>query len=434
MRLNTEWQSRKEQATTRGVGVLTQVFAARAENAEIWDVEGKRYIDFAGGIGVLNTGHRHPKVMAAVAEQLGKFTHTCYQVMPYPGYVALAEKLNEITPGRFPKRTSFFSTGAEAIENAVKIARVATGRSGIIAFSGAFHGRTMMAMALTGKVAPYKAGFGPFPPEIYHAPFPIDLHGVTVEESLRAINTLFKADIDPQRVAGVIIEPVQGEGGFYVAPPALVRRLRELCDEHGMLLIADEIQSGFARTGKLFAMEHYGIDPDIIVTAKSLAGGFPLSAVTGRAEFMDAPAPGGLGGTYAGNPVAIAAALAVLDVIRDEHLVERANRLGGEIKSLLGRLQNDVREIVDVRGLGAMIGVEFAVPGTHVPSAAFAKNVQARALKDGLLLLTCGIHFNVIRFLMPLTIPDTVFTEALQILERSIIATAAERAQPVEQL
>jgi len=434
MRLNTEWQSRKEQATTRGVGVLTQVFAARAENAEIWDVEGKRYIDFAGGIGVLNTGHRHPKVMAAVAEQLGKFTHTCYQVMPYPGYVALAEKLNEITPGRFPKRTSFFSTGAEAIENAVKIARVATGRSGIIAFSGAFHGRTMMAMALTGKVAPYKAGFGPFPPEIYHAPFPIDLHGVTVEESLRAINTLFKADIDPQRVAGVIIEPVQGEGGFYVAPPALVRRLRELCDEHGMLLIADEIQSGFARTGKLFAMEHYGIDPDIIVTAKSLAGGFPLSAVTGRAEFMDAPAPGGLGGTYAGNPVAIAAALAVLDVIRDEQLVERANRLGSEIKSLLGRLQNDVRQIVDVRGLGAMIGVEFAVPGTHVPDAAFAKNVQARALKDGLLLLTCGIHFNVIRFLMPLTIPDTVFTEALQILERSIIATAAERAQPVEQL
>jgi 4-aminobutyrate aminotransferase len=434
MRLNTEWQSRKEQATTRGVGVLTQVFAARAENAEIWDVEGKRYIDFAGGIGVLNTGHRHPKVMAAVAEQLGKFTHTCYQVMPYPGYVALAEKMNEITPGRFPKRTSFFSTGAEAIENAVKIARAATGRSGIIAFSGAFHGRTMMAMALTGKVAPYKAGFGPFPPEIYHAPFPIDLHGVTVEESLRAINTLFKADIDPQRVAGVIIEPVQGEGGFYVAPPALVRRLRELCDEHGMLLIADEIQSGFARTGKLFAMEHYGIDPDIIVTAKSLAGGFPLSAVTGRAEFMDAPAPGGLGGTYAGNPVAIAAALAVLDVIRDEQLVERANRLGGEIKSLLGRLQNDVRQIVDVRGLGAMIGVEFAVPETHVPDAAFAKNVQARALKDGLLLLTCGIHFNVIRFLMPLTIPDGVFSEALQILERSIIATAAEKAQPVEQL
>jgi len=424
MSLNTEWQSRKEQATTRGVGVLTQVFAARAENSEIWDVEGKRYIDFAGGIGVLNTGHRHPKVMAAVAGQLEKFTHTCYQVMPYPGYVALAEKLNEITPGRFPKKTSFFSTGAEAIENAVKIARAATGRSGIIAFSGAFHGRTMMAMALTGKVAPYKAGFGPFPPEIYHAPFPIELHGVSVEEALHAINTLFKADIDPRRVAAVIIEPVQGEGGFYVAPPELMQRLRELCDEHGMLLIADEIQSGFARTGKLFAMEHYGIDPDIIVTAKSLAGGFPLSAVTGRADVMDAAPSGGLGGTYAGSPVAIAAALAVIEVIRDERLVERANQLGGEIKSLLVRLQADLPQIAEVRGLGAMIGVEFADAKTREPDSMFAKRVQARALEDGLLLLTCGIHFNVIRFLMPLTVPDAVFAEALRILERSIRAAA----------
>ncbi len=422
MSLNTEWQSRKEQATTRGVGVLTQVFAARAENSEIWDVEGKRYIDFAGGIGVLNTGHRHPKVMAAVAGQLEKFTHTCYQVMPYPGYVALAEKLNEITPGRFPKKTSFFSTGAEAIENAVKIARAATGRSGIIAFSGAFHGRTMMAMALTGKVAPYKAGFGPFPPEIYHAPFPIELHGVSVEEALHAINTLFKADIDPRRVAAVIIEPVQGEGGFYVAPPELMRRLRELCDEYGMLLIADEIQSGFARTGKLFAMEHYGIDPDIIVTAKSLAGGFPLSAVTGRADVMDAAPSGGLGGTYAGSPVAIAAALAVIEVIRDERLVERANKLGGEIKSLLGRLQADLPQIAEVRGLGAMIGVEFADAKTREPDSVFTRRVQARALEDGLLLLTCGIHFNVIRFLMPLTVPDAVFAEALRILERSIRA------------
>lgn len=422
MRLNTEWQSRKELATARGVGVLTQVFAARAENAEVWDVEGTRYIDFAGGIGVLNTGHRHPKVMAAVSAQLEKFTHTCYQVVPYPGYVTLAEKLNEITPGRFAKKTAFFSTGAEAIENAVKIARAATGRTGIIAFSGAFHGRTMMAMALTGKVAPYKAGFGPFPPDIYHAPFPIDLHGVSVEDALRGLNTLFKADIDPQRVAGVVIEPVQGEGGFYVASPQLMRRLRELCDEHGMLLIADEIQSGFARTGKLFAMEHYGVDPDIIVMAKSLAGGFPLSAVTGRAAVMDAPAPGGLGGTYAGNPVAIAAALAVLEVIRDESLVERANRLGEELRARLGRWQREVPQIAEVRGLGAMIGVEFADPKTREPDPAFAKKVQARALERGLLLLTCGIHFNVIRFLMPLTIPDAVFAEALQILEQSIRA------------
>ena len=422
MSLNTEWQSRKEQATAPGVGVLTQVFAARAENAEIWDVEGKRYIDFAGGIGVLATGHRHPRVMAAVAEQLQKFTHTCYQVMPYPGYVALAEKLNEITPGRHPKRTSLFSTGAEAIENAVKIARVATARSGIIAFSGAFHGRTMMAMALTGKVAPYKAGFGPFPSEIYHAPFPIDLHGVSVEDALRAINTLFKADIDPQRVAAIVIEPVQGEGGFYVTPPGLMRRLRELCDEHGILLIADEIQSGFGRTGKLFAMEHYGVDPDIIVTAKSLAGGFPLSAVTGRTSVMDAAPAGGLGGTYAGSPVAIAAALAVIDVIKDERLVEGAVRLGGELKARLGRLQSEIPQIAEVRGLGAMIGVEFADAKTREPDPAFVKKVQARALERGLLLLTCGIHFNVIRFLMPLTIPDGVFSEALEILEQSIKA------------
>ena len=424
MSLNTEWQSRKEMATARGVGVLTSVYAARAENAEIWDVEGKRYIDFAGGIGVLNTGHRHPRVMAAVADQLQKFTHTCFQVMPYAGYVELAEKLNAITPGRFAKRTSFFSTGAEAIENAVKIARAATDRSGVIAFSGAFHGRTMMAMALTGKVGPYKAGFGPFPPEVYHAPFPIELHGVSVEETLRALTTLIKADIDPQRVAAVIIEPIQGEGGFYVAPPELIRALRALCDEHGMLLIVDEIQTGFARTGKMFAIEHYGVEPDIIVTAKSLAGGFPLSAVTGREEVMNAAPPGGLGGTYAGNPVAVAAALSVLDVIRDEGLVERAGRLGEALRTLLTRLRGEVREIADVRGLGAMIGVEFARPDTRAPDAAFAKRVQAGALEDGLLLLTCGIHFNVIRFLMPLTIPEPVFDEALRILERSIRAAA----------
>src|SRR4030095_4799580 len=256
MSLNREWQSRKELATARGVGVLTQVYAARGENAEIWDVEGKRYIDFAGGIGVLNTGHRHPKVVAAVADQLERFTHTCFQVVPYPGYVELAEQLNRITPGRFAKRTSFFSTGAEAIENAVKIARVATGRSGVIAFSGAFHGRTMMAMALTGKVAPYKTGFGPFPAEVYHAPFPIELHGTSVEQAIDGVERVFKADIDPARVAAIVIEPVQGEGGFYVAPPPLLKRLRELCDQHGMLLIADEIQSGFGRTGRWFAVEH----------------------------------------------------------------------------------------------------------------------------------------------------------------------------------
>jgi 4-aminobutyrate aminotransferase len=425
MHLNTEWQSRKEQATARGVGVLTQVYAARAENAEIWDVEGKRYIDFAGGIGVLNTGHRHPKVVAAVAAQLGQFTHTCFQVMPYPGYVELAERLNEITPGRFAKKTLFFSTGAEAIENSVKIARVATGRSGIIAFSGAFHGRTMMAMGLTGKVAPYKSGFGPLPAEIHHAPFPVALHGVSVGDAFAGIDGLFKADIDPKRVAAIIIEPVQGEGGFNVAPPEFVRRLRELCNEHAILLIADEIQTGFARTGKLFALEHCGVDPDIIVMAKSLAGGFPLSAVTGRSEIMDAAAPGGLGGTYAGNPLAIAAALAVLDVIRGEGLVERANRLGEALRTTLERLRRTQPQIAEVRGLGAMIGIEFNDPASGKPDGAFARRVQANALKAGLLVLTCGTDFNVIRFLMPLTIPDGVFDEGLQILGRAIQDAAA---------
>jgi len=422
--LNTELQSRKEQATPRGVGVLTKVFAARAQNAEIWDVEGNRYIDFAGGIGVLATGHCHPRVIAAAQAQLAKFTHTCWQVMPYPGYVELAEKLNRLAPGSAPKKTAFFSTGAEGVENAVKIARVATGRSGVVSFTGAFHGRTMMAMALTGKVAPYKTGFGPFPAEVYHAPFPIELHGTTVEQAIEGVERLFKADIDPARVAAVIIEPVQGEGGFYVAPPALLKRLRELCDQHGMLLIADEIQSGFARTGRWFAIEHASVVPDLVVTAKSLAGGFPLSAVTGRADVMDAAAPGGLGGTYAGNPVAIAAALAVIEVIESEGLLDRATHLGERIRRLLAEARAAHAQIAEVRGLGAMIGVEFADPSSGAPDAEFAKRVQARAFESGLVLLTCGIHFNVIRFLMPLTISDAVFDEALQILAQSIGAAA----------
>ncbi len=420
MNQNSMWQSRKEQATARGVGVLTQIYPERAENAELWDLEGKRYIDFSGGIGVLNTGHRHPKVIAAVEAQLKKFTHTCYQVFPNTGYVELAEKLNQLTPGTFAKKTAFFSTGAEAVENAIKIARVATGRSGVVAFSGAFHGRTLMGMALTGKVAPYKVGFGPFPADVYHAPFPVPLHGVTVKDSLQALHYLFKADIDPQRVAAIVLEPVQGEGGFYVAPPEFMRALRSLCDEHGILLIADEIQSGFARTGKLFAMEHYGVVPDLITMAKSLAGGFPLSAVTGRADIMDAAPPGGLGGTYAGHPLAVAAALAVLAVIQEEQLVERANHLGEWLKSFLNDRKAKMPHIADVRGLGAMIAVEFNQPGSHEPDPAFAKEVQAKALEQGLVLLTCGVYFNVIRFLMPLTIQDEVFAEALQKLAHAL--------------
>lgn len=417
---NADLQKRKDAATPRGVGVMCQFYAARAQNSELWDVENRRFIDFASGIAVLNTGHRHPKLIAAIEAQLEKFTHTAYQIVPYESYVELAERINAITPGSHAKKTAFFTTGAEAVENAVKIARAATGRAAVIAFSGAFHGRTMMGMALTGKVVPYKVGFGPFPGEIYHAPFPIELHGVSTDDALAALQGLFKSDVDPKRVAAIILEPVQGEGGFYTAPVAFMQALRKLCDQHGILLIADEIQTGFARTGKLFAMEHYGVTPDLMTMAKSLAGGMPLSAVCGRAEIMDAPGPGGLGGTYGGNPLAIASALAVLDVIEEEKLVERAAKLGQKLKDRLNGLREVVPQIADVRGPGAMVAIEFMKPGTHEPDADFTKQVQARALEKGLLLLTCGVYSNVIRFLFPLTISDAVLDEGLNILEAAL--------------
>ena len=354
---NTDLQARKNAATPRGVGVMCDFYAARAQNSELWDVEGRRFIDFASGIAVLNTGHRHPKLIAAMQAQLEKFTHTAYQIVPYESYVALAERINALAPGDFPKKTALFSTGAEAVENAVKIARAYTGRPGVIAFTGGFHGRTMMGMALTGKVVPYKTGFGPFPGETYHVPFPVELHGVSVADAIDGIRNLFRADIDPKRVAAIILEPVQGEGGFYVAPPALMRALRDICDEHGILLIADEVQTGFARTGKIFAMEHYDVAPDLTTMAKSLAGGMPLSAVCGRADVMDAPAPGGLGGTYAGNPLAVASAHAVLDVIEAEGLNERAVALGDRLKKTLNGLRGTVPQIADVRGRGALVAV-----------------------------------------------------------------------------
>lgn len=421
---NAELQQRKEAATPRGVGVMCQFYAERALNSEIWDVEGRRYIDFAAGIAVLNTGHCHPKIMAAIEQQMGKFTHTCYQVVPYASYVELAERINAITPGSHAKKTAFFSSGAEAVENAIKIARAATGRSAVIAFAGGFHGRTMMGMALTGKVAPYKIGFGPFPAEIYHAPYPVPLHGVSVEDSLQALNTLFKADVDPARVAAIIIEPVQGEGGFYAAPPEFLRALRALCDQHGILLIADEIQTGFARTGKMFAMEHSGVVPDLMTIAKSLAGGMPLSAVVGRATVMDAPAPGGLGGTYAGNPLAIAAAHAVLGIIEEEQLCQRAAALGEKLQARLRSLRTAVPQIADVRGLGAMVAVEFNQPGISTPDMDFTKRVQTLALQRGLILLTCGVYGNVVRFLFPLTIGDALLDEGLDILESAMRAAA----------
>ncbi|NVP55272.1 4-aminobutyrate--2-oxoglutarate transaminase [Mycoplana rhizolycopersici] len=412
---------RKNAAISRGVGMTTQIYADRAENSEIWDKEGNRYIDFAAGIAVVNTGHRHPRVIEAVKKQLDRFTHTCHQVVPYENYVELAERLNQLVPGNFAKKTIFVTTGAEAVENAVKIARAATARQAVVAFGGGFHGRTFMGMALTGKVVPYKVGFGAMPGDVFHIPFPVELHGQTAEQSLASLKKLFAADVDPNRVAAIIIEPVQGEGGFYPATTAFLKQIREICDQHGILLIADEVQTGFARTGKLFAMEHHGVVADLTTMAKGLGGGFPIAAVTGRAEIMDAPGPGGLGGTYAGNPLGVAAAHAVIDVIKDEDLCNRATNLGNRLKQRLESLRDKVPEIVDVRGPGFMNAVEFNDMTTKLPSADFANKVRLKALEKGLILLTCGVHGNVIRFLAPLTVQDEVFAEALDILEAAII-------------
>ncbi len=421
--LNEQLMARKAAATARGVGVMGSFFADRADNAELWDVEGRRFIDFAGGIAVMNSGHGHPKVIAAIEAQLKKFTHTCYQVVPYEGYISLAEKLNALTPGSHAKKTALFSTGAEAVENAIKIARAHTKRGGVIAFGGAFHGRSLFAVSLTGKVVPYKVGFGPFPPEIYHAPFPC--HCASLDEVKKAVHHLFKADIEPSRVAAIIFEPVQGEGGFNVIQAEAVKWLRQLCDEHGIVMIADEIQTGFGRTGKLFAMEHFGVVPDLMTIAKSLAGGVPLSAVTGKAEIMDAPAPGGLGGTYAGNPLAIAAAHAIIDVMHEEKLPERGAKLGEQLKAVLEGMRKEIPQIADVRGLGAMVAVEFNKAGSDEPDADFTKKVQAEALKRNLILLTCGVNANVVRFLFPLTIQQPVFDEAMGILRESLKAAKA---------
>lgn len=417
---NAAIDARRVAATPRGVGIGFNLYAERAQNAELWDVEGRRYIDFGSGIAVLNTGHRHPRVVQAIRDQLEHFTHTAYQVVPYESVVRLAERLNQLTPGTHAKKTAFFTTGVEAVENAVKIARAHTKRPGVIALGGAFHGRTYMGMALTGKVAPYKIGFGPFPGSIFHVPAPVPLHGVTVEDSLKAIQQLFKSDIEPTQVAAIIVEPIQGEGGFYVLPPEFMRALRQLCDQHGIVFIADEIQTGFARTGKMFAMHHHDVLPDLMTLAKSLAGGVPLSAVCGRAEIMDAPAPGGLGGTYHGNALSVAAAHAVLDVIEDEQLAARAEALGTKLKARLNALRAKLPGISDVRGLGAMVAVEFA-KADGSPDADFTKAVVQRAQAAGLLLLTCGVHANVIRFLFPLTIEDPVFDEGMAILDKALL-------------
>ena len=412
---NDNVQQRRLDATPRGVGVMCDFLAATAENATITDTEGNTYIDFAAGIAVLNTGHRHPKVIAAAHKQLDLFTHTAFQVVPYENYISLAERLNALAPIEGKAKTTFFTTGAEAVENAVKIARAATGRPGIITFTGAFHGRTLLTMALTGKVTPYKIGFGPFPGSVFHARYPNELHGVSTEDALQSLEDIFHCDIAPQQVAAILFEPIQGEGGFNVAPAEFVNALRKICDQHGILLIADEIQSGFARTGKMFASEYYPqAKPDLMTMAKSLGGGFPISGVVGRAELMDAPQAGGLGGTYAGSPVAVAAAHAVLDVIEQEQLAERAVQLGATLCEAIKACDNPA--VAQIRGRGSMIAVEFADPQTGAPAPAVVKAIQQQALAQGLILLTCGVHGNVIRFLYPLTIPDAQFSQALKIL------------------
>jgi 4-aminobutyrate aminotransferase/(S)-3-amino-2-methylpropionate transaminase len=418
---NAELHARRQQAIPRGVTNSLAVYAEHARNAEIWDVEGRRYIDFASGISVLNTGHVHPKVQQAIARQLEKLTHACFQVTPYESYIALAEQLNALAPGASPKKTIFLTTGAEAVENAIKIARFHTKRSAVIAFSGSFHGRTLACVSLTGKVQPYKAGFGPMLPEIYHLPYPMLYHGVTLEHSLQALEQLFKADVDPARVAAIIIEPVLGEGGFYAAPSELLRRLRSLCDRHGIVLIADEIQCGFGRTGRMFAIEHAGVEPDLITIAKSVAGGVPLSAVTGKAEIMDAPGPGGLGGTFAGSPLGCAAGLAVLEVMREEELLKRAQEIGRFMSSRLKGLQVRFPCVGEVRALGAMVAIELVKNSrADAPDPDLTKALVQAAGRRGLVILSCGVYSNVIRFLAPLTISDIHLKEGCDLFELAL--------------
>ncbi|ELY2768497.1 4-aminobutyrate--2-oxoglutarate transaminase [Cronobacter malonaticus] len=417
MQSNQQWQERREQAVPQGVGNALPVFVARAKNAEIWDVEGRRYIDFASGIAVLNTGHNHPAVIAAVKAQLDNFTHPCFQVTPYGNYIELAERLNRLAPISEPCQTLFLSTGAEAVENAIKVARIATGRSAVIAFRGAFHGRTLLGMALTGKVQPYKKGYGPFPAGIYHAPYPAAYLGVSDTQALASLAGIFAADVAPDEVAAIIIEPVQGEGGFYAASAEFMQQLRALCDKHGIVLIVDEIQSGFCRTGKTFAIEHSGVEPDLITMAKSLAGGFPLSGLVGKKALFDKALPGGLGGTYAGSPVSIAAALAVTDLIEEEQLNARAIAQGELLMSRLQELAQEYDFIGDVRGVGAMVAMELVHErDSHRPDKELTQQLVQEAGRQGLILLTCGVRANVIRFLIPLTAEKEIVTEGLNIL------------------
>jgi len=412
----------------RGITSAHPVTVDRAKGSELWDVSGKRYIDFAGGIGVMNVGHSHPRVMKAVQEQLERATHTSFQVVHYESYLRLAQRICEVAPIDGPKKAIFFSTGAEAIENAVKIARAATGRPAVVSFQGAFHGRTLLALSLTGSVQPYKQDFGPYAAEIYQSPFPYEYRGWSSDQALAALDNLFESEVAPKRVAAIVIEPVLGEGGFVPAPLEFLRKLRKVTEQHGILLIADEIQTGFGRTGKFFAIEHAGVQPDLITVAKSLAAGFPLSGVIGRAQVMDAPDPGGLGGTYAGNPVACTAGLAVMDVMRDEKLPERAARIGSVIEERMQSWAAVHRLIGDVRVMGAMAGMEL-VRDRDTKEAADKETARivAVAREKGLIILRAGTHHNVIRTLMPLTIPDEQLEEGLDMLGAALQEVAAAR-------
>jgi 4-aminobutyrate aminotransferase / (S)-3-amino-2-methylpropionate transaminase / 5-aminovalerate transaminase len=418
---NSDLHRRRAAAVARGVSNAHAIYVDRARNAELWDADGAQYIDFASGIAVLNTGHLHPRIVAAIEAQLQRCSHTCFQIIPYEGYVALCEQLNSIAPGPTAKKSLLFTTGAEAVENALKIARYHTRRSAVIAFSASFHGRTLAALTLTGKVQPYKAGFGPLLPDVFHVPYPIAYHGVTPQHSLTAIEQLFKSAIDPARVAAIIIEPVLGEGGFYIAPAEFLQRLRTLCDSHGILLIADEIQSGFARTGRMFALEYSGVEADLMAVAKSLAGGVPLSGVIGKADIMDSPPPGGLGGTFAGSPLACAAGLAVLDVIREEQLLARSTQLGVQLIAGLQKLQAKYRSIGDVRGIGSMVAMELVRNGcASQPDAELTRALVQAAARRGLIILSCGVYGNVIRFLAPLTISDALLAQGLVRLDAAL--------------
>jgi 4-aminobutyrate aminotransferase/(S)-3-amino-2-methylpropionate transaminase len=419
---NSQWQARKEKVVAKGMANLAPIYAATAKNAVITDIEGNEYIDFAAGIAVNNTGHSHPQIIAAVKNQLDNFSHTCSMVTPYTSFVELAEQIVARAPGKGEQKAAFVTTGAEAVENAIKFARTHTGRSGIIAFKGGFHGRTNMCMGLTGKIAPYKIGFGPFPNEIYHLPFPNDYHGVTEQQSLSALQDLFACDIEPSRIAAIIFEPIQGEGGFYQAPASWAKAIRELCDQHGIVLICDEIQTGFARTGKMFASEYLGIEPDLTTMAKGIAGGFPLSGVVGKAEIMDSATPGGIGGTYAGSPLACTAALEVLKIIDSENLCERAQHIGLLFKEQLVEMQREIPQIGDIRQVGAMIAIEFNDPESGAPLADITKKLVVNSNSAGVILLSCGVKGNVVRFLPPLTIEPELVIKGLEIVKTELKA------------